>query len=235
MESMTYLLPLLDNKNKNYNNIKLIMKPIESFYTYKYKDYWINNHESSQMELHKSTDWQLNMLWNEKVFLVNETVKNKYFTSLYYGWCDIGYFRNRNNDLHTSYLKKWPNPIKLSNTIFKDMKIHYGCVQNNITKYKELSNNINNHYINKLSSHPNNQFTETCFAGGFFILKPELSNIYAKMYDNKLQYYFSKNYFIKDDQSIIMDIIFSNPNLFYIHTEENKRFDIWFMFQRLLF
>ena len=103
MESMAYLLPLLDNKNTNTNNIKLIMKPIESFYTYKYKDYWINNHESSQMELHKSTDWQLNMLWNEKVFLVNETVKNKYFTSLYYGWCDIGYFRNRNNDLHTSY------------------------------------------------------------------------------------------------------------------------------------
>ena len=42
------------------------------------------------------------------------------------------------------------------------------------------------------------------------------------------------NYIIKDDQTIIIDVIFTNPNLFYTHTEDDQKFDNWFMFQRLL-
>ena len=32
----------------------------------------------------------------------------------------------------------------------------------------------------------------------------------------------------------IMDIIFTNQNMFYTHIEDNPYFDNWFMFQRLL-
>jgi hypothetical protein len=230
-ESFKQLINVLDISNKK---IKIIIKPIEDFYTYRYKDFWIKNHERSNLNLHSHTDWKLNMLWNEKVFLVNETISNKYFDTLYYGWCDIGYFRNRKNDLHTKHLSRWPNNTKLLNSNFNDSYIHYGCIQNNTITYVKLSNDIKAHYINKLTSQPSIQFEESCFAGGFFILKRQLINIYVRLYDEKLMYYFVNNFIIKDDQTIIMDIIFKNPELFNIHTEDDVRFDNWFMFQRLL-
>jgi len=229
--SFKQILNLIDLSNKK---IKIIIKPFEDFYTYKYKDFWIKNHEKSNLNIHTHTDWKLNMLWNEKVFFVNETIKNKYFVTLYYGWCDIGYFRNRKNDLHTKHLLKWPDNKKLLNNPFNDNFIHYGCVQNNIFTYAKLLNDIKNHYINKLTSQPSIKFDEICFAGGFFILRSELIDTYRKLYDEKLLYYFSNNFIVKDDQMIIMDIIFTNPNLFYVHTEYNEKWDNWFMFQRIL-
>jgi hypothetical protein len=226
-ESNLYLLRLIDTTNKK---IKVIIKPLTNFYTYKYKDYWIKNHQKSHMSLHKVIDWKLNMLWNEKVFLVNETVKKCYFKSLYYGWCDIGYFRNRVNDLHVNYLRIWPNPTKLLQ-LGKKACIHYGCVQNDLS---ELTNDIISHYKNGLKSPPTERYDDVSFAGGFFILSPNMSSYYAKIYESKLDYYFGNEYFIKDDQTIIQDIILTNPHLFNIFKEDNEHFDNWFMFQRLL-
>lgn len=231
VSSLKLISHLINFSNKK---IKIIIHPIEEFYTYKYKDYWIDNHNKSNLNLHSYIDWQLNMLWNEKLFFVNETIKQKYFNTIYYGWCDIGYFRNRSNDLHTNYLTNWPNNhIFLSNS-FDEKSIHYGCVQNNESIFLDLENDIKTHYSNKSKSQPTNQIEEICFAGGFFILKKELINTYVKLYDEKLMYYFTNNFIIKDDQSIIMDIVFNNPNLFRLHIENTNNFDNWFMFQRLL-
>ena len=229
--SLKILINLIDFTNKK---IKIILKPFDGFYTYKYKDFWIRNHEKSNLNLHSHIDWQLNMLWNEKVFFVNETVQNKYFDTLYYGWCDIGYFRNRPNDLHSHLLSNWPNNYNLLNGPFSKNGIHYGCVQNNIFTYSSLQNDIKTHYLNKLNNQPTYQMEEQCFAGGFFLLKKELTDTYMKLYDEKLIYYFAHDFTIKDDQTIIMDLIFTNPILFCTHTEDNSKFDNWFMFQRLL-
>ena len=230
-ESFLFLSALIDKENKN---IKIIIKPIEEFYTYKYKELWIKNHKISQMELHKRTDWELNMLWNEKVFFVEETIKYKYFSTMYYGWCDIGYFRNRNNDLHSNYLNNWPNNEKLLSKHLKNNCIQYGCVQNNMLKYWKQKHNIKSHYDNNLKTDPSIDYTESCFSGGFFILPIFLSNYYARLYDDKLNYYFSNGFFIKDDQTIVKDIIFTNENMFDIRREYDTSFDNWFMFQRLL-
>lgn len=232
VDSLKLLFPFINNNNR----IKIIIKQITDFYTYKYKGNWIKNHESSNMDLHKVTEWKLNMLWNEKVFFVEDAIKNKYFNSIYYGWCDIGYFRNGPDDLHTSYLGNWPNQLKMLQDPFLKTFIHYGCVQNNPLEYTSLLNDILEHYNNKslIKSPPTNKYGAICFSGGFFILKPELIDIYKNLYDQKLKYYFDNNYFIKDDQMIVMDIIFTNQNLFYIHKESNPQFNNWFMFQRLL-
>lgn len=231
LESFLSIRSLIDRTNKK---IKIVIKPIEDFYTYRYKDYWISNHKLSDIELHNLTDWKLNMLWNEKIFFVNETIKNKYFDTMYYGWCDIGYFRNRPNDLHSHYLQNWPNSTKLLNDPFKTNCIHYACVQNDTSLFDDLKNDIKNHYADCLTSNPTSNYLINCFAGGFFISKKDTLLEYTKIYDSKLQYYLSNSYFIKDDQSIVLDIITMNPNLFYIHKEDNKYFDNWFMFQRLL-
>ena len=229
-ESLKQFLHLIDFFNKK---IKIIIHPLEEFNTYKYKDFWIKNHEKSNLNLHSHIDWTLNMIWNEKVFFVNETIQKKYFDTLYYGWCDIGYFRNRPNDLHTDHLKDWPNNQKLINGFFNENYIHYGCIQNNTPTYVQLQNDIKMHYLNKSKRQPTTQIEELSFAGGFFILKKDLINTYVKLYDEKLMYYFMNNFTIKDDQTIIMDIIFTNPDLFNTYTEDNN-LDNWFMFQRLL-
>ena len=229
--SIKQIINLRELSNKK---IKIIIKPFEEFYTYRYKNYWIENHKKSNLKLHLHTDWRLNMLWNEKVFLVNDTIKNKYFETLYYGWCDIGYFRNRPNDLNTKYLLNWPNNKKLLNNHLINDYIHYGCVQKNGQIYIKQQNKIKSHYSDKLASQPTDKIEEICFAGGFFILTRDLIDIYVRLYDEKIKYYFMNNYIIKDDQTIIIDVIFTNPNLFYTHTEDDQKFDNWFMFQRLL-
>ena len=88
------LLIQTNNFVNKRDKIRFIIKPMEEFYGYRYKDAWIKNHNSSQLLLHKKIDWRLNMLWCEKIHFVNETIWNKYFDTVYYGWCDIGYFRN---------------------------------------------------------------------------------------------------------------------------------------------
>jgi hypothetical protein len=237
--SLKVLIPLIQN-NKC---IKVIIKPFSEFITYKYKSDWIDNHKSSTIDLHKKIEWKLNMLWNEKVFLVKETIDEKYFDTEYYGWCDIGYFRNGLNDIPSNFLNKsnWPNNKYLRNTL-NDNKIHYGCVQNNTNKLKNIQEGIINHYNNykngKIMKTKGplliQHYYEISIAGGFFIGKPEILNTYVDLYKEKLEYYFKNKYFIKDDQIIILDIITLNPDKFYLHKEDNILYNNWFMFQRIL-
>lgn len=207
-------------------NVKLILKPMTEFFTYRYKPYWIFNHRTSNLDLHTKTDWQLNMLWNEKVFLVQNTIANKdhLFDTTYYGWIDIGYFRNRSNDTHTDDLL-WPNTNVLQSWPFTNGKIHYACVQNDINVFQKLLQTQNRTKTPSLVP---------CFAGGFFLLKPDNISTYTTLYQSTLEHYFSHRSIIKDDQTIIQDIIFNNAELFYIHVETNPRVDNWFMFQRIL-
>jgi hypothetical protein len=224
------MLKLFVNANKK---IKLVVKPVEEFWTYKYKDHWIRNHKSSLMALHKVTDWEVNMLWNEKIFFVKDAVQNRYFDTEYYGWCDIGYFRNGIDDTNSAFLTNWPNHNLFSSHALKK-HIHYGRVQNDSLIWQQLESDIINHYKHGLKSPPTNKYDEICFSGGFFFLHKDLINLYANLYDKKLEYYFDNHFFIKDDQLIVMDIIFTNRQLFFIHMERNSHFNKWFMFQRLL-
>ena len=213
------------------NKIRFIIKTMEDFYGYRYKDDWIKNHNTSELSLHKKIDWQLNMLWNEKIHFVNETIRNKYFDTMYYGWCDIGYFRNLSAG-KIGQLISWPSPTKI---LKFPNKIHYGCVQTDPEKYNGLHNDVIKHYtrhytINKTTPPiPFSKMEDICFAGGFFILTKPFAEIYGRLFDIKLQYYFQNGFTIKDDQQIIMDCIFTNPQLFQIHFSSN-----WFMFQDLL-
>jgi hypothetical protein len=211
-------------------------KNLHEFKLYKYKNEWIKNHEQSNLFLHKNIAWELNMLWNEKVFLVEETINNRYFKTLYYGWCDIGYFRNRPQNIHTKYLTQWPNLVKLLKPPFTNNLIHYANVQNDELIYNnELTlTYIQKHYQENLPQHPNSDLNQNFVAGGFFILNKQMINLYTYIYRAKLEYYFSNNYTIKDDQTILTDIIATNRNLFYIHDILETTLDKWFAFQEIL-
>jgi hypothetical protein len=217
---------------KENQNIKLVVKEIDQFYNYKYKDYWIKNHEQNCL-INNISCWELNMLWSEKISFVNETIQNKYFDTEFYAWCDIGYFRNRKDDLNTDNLIKlnWPNNNIINN--FNKNKIYYGCINNDDSYMNFLSkliNNKNNLGLPILQIPP----YQVSIAGGFFIIHKDKINWWLKTYDSNLELYFKNNYLVKDDQIIIVDCIYSNLSEFILFRENNLNFDNWFMFQRIL-
>jgi hypothetical protein len=214
--------------------IKIVIKPLEDFYNYKYKSYWIENHKNNLFFNENSrfnADWQLNMLWSEKVWFVNETTNNKYFDTEFYGWCDIGYFRNRPGDLDTKYLSRWPNRSKI--LALDKTLIYYGCVNNNDNYVNYLYKLINNTNLDGLPIEPIPPQQNTV-AGGFFILHKDKVDWWAITYNLKLKLYLMNKYLVKDDQTILLDCIFSQHKHFSLSRETNINYDNWFMFQRLL-
>jgi len=217
--------------NTNDNpKIKIIIKPFEQFYNYKYKDFWIKNHENNYL-LNDKSCWQLNMLWSEKVHFVKETVEQCYFETKFYGWCDIGYFRNRPEDTHSNQLLNWSNTTKI-NALDKN-KICYACINNDdgyMNYLYKIVNNKGKHGL-PLKEIP---ATQNSIAGGFFICHKDKINWWAETYDAKLSAYFKNNYLVKDDQIILVDCILSNLDNFLLFRENNPMYDNWFMFQRIL-
>jgi hypothetical protein len=226
-EGIQYIEP---NINKN-PRIKTIIKPVEKFHNYQYKDFWIKNHEKN-IVLKDRIDWKVNMLWSEKLWFVNETVKKNYFKTKYFGWCDIGYFRNRNPfDTNISDLQHWSNKKALDKIDWA--KIHYACVNNNQEELIHLKNTIINKNSEGLPMTPIDP-NQISIAGGFFLVHPNNIQWWCKTYEKKMLTYFHNNYLIKDDQIIIVDCVFSNIEHFFIHFENHPLYDNWFMFQRIL-
>jgi hypothetical protein len=231
-----YLVIYCDENSSRYidtkgnEKIKLIIKPIEKFYNYKYKTYWIKNHDKNLL-LKNLIQWELNMLWSEKIWFVNDTIEHSYFETDYYGWCDIGYFRNRELDTNTCFLSNWCNVKVFTN--FNKEKIYYACVNNNDNNLKYLYKTINdkNKYGLPKKEIPLHQQS---IAGGCFILHKNKIQWWSETYDKKLITYFKNNHLVKDDQIILADCIFSNINNFCLIKENNKNYDNWFLFQRYL-
>lgn len=216
------------NVDPNNKHIKVIILPLESFHNYRYKTYWEKNHEKNVLLKDKSS-WELNMLWSEKINFVKTTMERKYFETEFYGWCDIGYFRNRPNDLNTSYLKKWPDNKKIR--ILDRTKIAYACVNNDERFINSLYSLVNDKTPEGLPKKPIPP-AQVSVAGGFFILHKSMIYWWFTIFDNKLKLYFENDYLVKDDQIILIDCILSNLSKFSLYREENPMYDNWFMFQR---
>jgi hypothetical protein len=219
---------------KENKRIKVIIKPFEQFYNYKYKDFWIKNHEKN-VYLNDRVDWAVNMLWSEKIWFVKETIERKYFKTEFYGWCDIGYFRNRTVDLHTIYLENWCNNNYSLCKVFNKDKIVYGCINNDRDYINKMYRLINTKNENGL---PVNYIPhiQQSIAGGFFIIHKDKISWWSETYDKMLKNYFENNYLVKDDQIILANCIFDNElkNNFTLYRESKPPFDNWFMFQRIL-
>ena len=224
-----------DNSSKYIDTKKnpkiiIIIKPIEYFYNYKYKYFWIKNHTKNFL-LNDKSNWELNMLWSEKIWFVRETIERKYFDTEFYGWCDIGYFRNRENDTHTRNLLNWGNNQVFLQNI--NNKICYACINNNNSYMNYLFKLVTNKNkeglpCQEIPAHQNS------IAGGFFILHKDKIDWWCQTYDNKLVLYFNKDYLVKDDQIILVDCILSNLHEFLLFLENEEEVDNWFMFQRIL-
>jgi hypothetical protein len=217
-------------KYDDNNRIKIVIKPHNQFYTYRYRAEWISNHEKNDL-LKDRVDWKLNMLWSEKIHFVNQTMINKYFDTDFYGWCDIGYFRGRPNDTTIAELVNWPNPEKIAGLDPK--KIYYACVNNN-TEYMNMLTYIVNDKNDLGLPKMHIPAHQVSIAGGFFICHKSLVEWWRDTLDEKLALYFKHGYLVKDDQIIVADCVLSDLEKFVLCNEEDPRYDNWFMFQRLL-
>jgi len=217
-------------KYTSNTNILLVIKPMEEFTLYKYKDKWISNHERND-ELKHRVSWEVNMLWNEKIHFVCETKTKKYFDTPFYGWCDIGYFRNRPCDTNKKELENWSHPAKIDS--LDKNKVYYALVNNNSNYINQLFKVILNKNkiglpIEPIPAH------QCSIAGGFFISHKDKLEMWRDYYYSKLDLYFNYNYLVKDDQIIIADCVFSRMSDFKLIKENIPNYDNWFLFQRYL-
>lgn len=218
---------LADVKKYESSNIVIVVKELSEFYNYKYKTYWITNHDKNS--LLRDTCWELNMLWSEKISFVKSTIENSYFRSTWYGWCDIGYFRCRKYDITAEQQCMWPNRSKLEQ--LDETKIHYACVRPSQIRYVfQLACKLNDKGLPETPLPPD----QVTIGGGFFLIQPHKIDWWHHEYDDKLRLYFENNYLVKDDQIILASIIPNRMKYFKLYTEADPKYDNWFMFQRLL-
>ena len=202
-------------------NLKIVQKPCEQWYNYKYKDQWLKNHIKNTL-LNGKSEWKLNMLWAEKTHFVNEARVQQYFPPTeFYGWCDIGYFREGPCPL-------FPAQTKL-NALNKN-KIYYAyvCTKAYLDQLQTIVQQKNELGL------PTIPPEQVSIAGGFFIAHHSKIAGWQKKFDEKLALYFLNDYLVKDDQIIIVDCILSEPNRFELIRESNPRENPWFTFRRWL-
>jgi hypothetical protein len=206
----------------NNPNLKIIQKPCEQWYNYKYKTKWIKNH-AKNTQLNNRTEWKLNMLWAEKTHFVNDARKQRYFPPTeFYGWCDIGYFR------------EGPCPTFASTPKLQSLnknKIYYACVdQKQLLQVKDyvLKKNTDGLPVVPIP------VQQTTIAGGFFIAHHAKIESWKNKFDEKLALYFQHDYLVKDDQIIIVDCILSDPQRFQLVCEDDPKENPWFTFRRFL-
>jgi hypothetical protein len=213
---------LLQDHFPLHSHLQIIQKPIEQWYNYRYKDHWIKNHQKNLL-LNDRTEWALNMLWAEKTHFVNEARVQQYFPPTeFYGWCDIGYFRE--GPCSASFCSNLQSLNK--------NKIYYAyvCPQWQLQQLEAIVKDKNAHGL-PTQPIPANQ---NSIAGGFFIAHQSKIAGWQQKFDEKLALYFQHEYLVKDDQIIIVDCVFSEPHRFELIQETDPKQNPWFYFRRWL-
>ena len=231
--------------------IKVILKPFSEFHNYKYERFWMENNARPGCKLAEVADWRLNMLWCEKTHFVRETIENQYFDTEYYGWCDVGYFRDTlspGSAYRERIREHWPNPDKI-NRLHKD-KVYYGCniSPSNLHKcYTYYAQHFQNPAkIDAVTGIPRDVYTPRAhmLSGGFYITGREKALWWCWRFQEMLELYITNNAVIQDDQHIIAHCVFTNgmngttpgttPDFCIIKINETNEDALWFLFRDFL-
>jgi len=220
------------------NKIKIILKEKSNFYCYQYKDYFIGNQPKIKFGNYDKMSWEMNMIWSEKLNFVSEVITKKFFDTEYYGWCDIGYFRNEpEGDLSVEDLTEWGNNIKIIDNLRDKNKIIYGSPYSNFSP-QEIWTNVVKKGVKfiideKINADNENYVRSVC--GGFFLLHKNKINWWCDKYYSLLYLYVKSNGLLCHDETILSICAALYPEHFKIVIEPNTKFnDKWRLFQRYL-
>lgn len=157
---------------------------IEDFESYKYKNLMVTN------AVH-CPSVELNLIWNEKIFMIEKALILNPFNTDFFCWIDAGIccFRNKLPPYNL-----FPDTDKL-NLLPKNKFIFSSSCE--YDEYKIL-NNINQHYI----------------SGTSYILHKDIVAMFANLYKEYMEKLINKNN-IWTDQVILSRIYIDNKELFY--------------------
>ena len=158
---------------------------IEDFITYKYKDNMITNKADCP-------SIELNLIWNEKIFLIQRALKINPFSSDFFCWIDAGLTIYRKNPPPST---PFPNINKL-NTLPQD-KFIYSSSHNYVytEKFKKGQYHLYHH------------------VSGTYILHKNIIDKFVTLYNEYLELIDKKD--IWTDQVILTLIYRDNKELFY--------------------
>jgi len=156
---------------------------ISDFETYKFKHMMLTD------TIH-CPSVELNLIWNEKIFLIKKAAEINPFTSDFFCWIDAGFCKFRKQLPPNT---PFPDPEKLK-YLPKDKFIYCSSLP-----YNEQLINVNNHYHH---------------VSGTFILHKDIIHEFCKIYMNYLEkLLIHKN--IWTDQVILTHIYKDNKHLFH--------------------
>jgi len=181
-ESINIVKEIRADLPTHYINIE-----IEDFYTYKFKN------TVSYMEPHVPST-NVNLIWNEKVNLVEKAKDIDPFNSDFFMWVDAGIYIYRETSPPST---PFPNQDKIL-TLPIDKFIFSTTNNPEFEKYKVHDNNYY-HYI----------------AGTNFILHKNIVNSFAKLYRKYIDKYLSQYNWLNTEQKILTHIYNDHPELFH--------------------
>ena len=165
---------------------------IEEFITYKYKDKMITDKSHCP-------SIELNLIWNEKIFMVQRALKINPFSSDFFMWIDAGICVYRNK---TPPSISFPNINKLNN-LPKD-KFIYCSTDNNNNRY-------NNDKFKKGMYHSHHHIS------GTYILHKNIIDRCVELYSEYLKLIDKSD--IWTDQVILTLMYKNNKDLFYKYSD----------------
>lgn len=162
-----------------------LVHDISNFYTFKY----YNNIETNPIDCPSK---ELNLIWNEKIFMINYATQINIFNSEYFMWYDAG---------HCIYRNKMPLQIPFPNinTLSKMPKNKFIFTTSDKEHYDETKVGQFYHYISGTAYLIHKSFVK------------DFTNIYLKYIDMCL----SKKSWIYTDQVILTIMYKEHKDLFY--------------------
>jgi len=144
------------------------------------------------------------LIWNSKIWFMNQAIERNIYGSDKYIWTDIGSFRNNDSAVCASILEKFP-------------------------LYERISNDkIDIMLIRPYLSHEMNQivFFNTVHLGGIFGGGVNAVRQLYKLFYESLHFYLTNNHFAGCDQQILSTCYMRNPKLFHLIQKKNPN-DLW--------
>lgn len=212
---------------------------IDTFYGLKYKKEWkkMGRRRSlftSITEEKENDEWMLKMILAEKPFFIQRAFQSCFFpVTLFYCWCDIGYFYDA------------PPPFEFPkfDNIQKHDKIYYSCVANDFQTLQNLYEFINS----KLEISENEP---SCISTHFFLLHNEMIDKWANVFESTMVKYFEHGIhcsesiitthciFVKDT-SHLFELVMGEGDALQekkcveedVDEKDNQK---WYLFKRLL-
>ncbi len=144
------------------------------------------------------------LIWNSKIWFMNQAIERNIYGSDKYIWTDIGSFRNNDSAVCASILEKFP-------------------------LYERISNDkIDIMLIRPYLPHEMNQivFFNTVHLGGIFGGGVNAVRQLYKLFYESLHFYLTNNHFAGCDQQILSTCYMRNPKLFHLIQKKNPN-DLW--------